>query len=99
MIIGLAALGVTVSLIIVFMISAICRGKPVKEILIIWGLTMMIVLAPFLSWSIGILFGISQGDGFAGAALMIIMSICLFLFGLILLLAGVFRKKSSDIAS
>lgn len=97
--IGFVALGVIVTLIIVCMVYAICREKPIKEKLIIWGLTMMLVLAPFLSVPIGILVGISQGDGIAGAALMIIMFICLFLFGLILLLAGVFRKKSHDIGS
>lgn len=80
--IGLVALGVIVPLVIVCMVYAISREKHIKEKLIIWGLTIMLVLAPFLSVPIGILFGISKGDGFAGAALLIIMFICYFYLGL-----------------
>jgi len=79
-----------------FMVYAISHRKPIKEKLIIWGLTMMLVIAPFLSWPISMLVGISQGDGFAGAAFMVIMLLCLCLFGLILLLTGIFRKNNPE---
>ncbi len=75
---------------IVFMIGL---GKSKKTKCMIWGITIMIVIAPLLSWLIAIPFGIWEGDGFAAVGLMMILFPLLFLIGLVTLLIGLFKKN------
>jgi len=55
----------------------------------------MFVIAPLLSWLIGISYGIYVGEGFAAVAVMIILFPILFIVGLIVLLIGLFKKTKS----
>lgn len=57
--IGLVVLGLTLALGVVFMIS---HGKSNKEKYIIWGITMMLVIAPLFSWVVSILYGVYEGS-------------------------------------
>ena len=70
------------------------RGMSEKRKLITWGLASMFGIAPFLSWLVGISIGVYVGDGFAGAGVMVIMFVILFLIGLITLLVGIFKKST-----
>lgn len=71
-------------------------GMSEKRKLITWGIATMIGIAPFLSWLVGISFGVYVGDGFAGAGVMVIMFVILFFIGLITLLVGIFKKNTDN---
>lgn len=61
---------------------------------IIFGITTMLVVAPLLSWLIGMGYGIYEGDGFAGMGVTFILFPILFLTGLVILLVGIFKKET-----
>ncbi|MGE1194414.1 hypothetical protein ACQJ18_06930 [Priestia megaterium] len=63
-----------------------------------WGTTTILIIAPFFSWAVSILFAISQEEGFAGVALMMLLFPLFFLVGLVVLLIG-FLKKERTIKS
>ncbi|WP_285396376.1 hypothetical protein [Lysinibacillus sp. fls2-241-R2A-57] len=86
---GLVVLGLALALGVAFMISL---GKSNKKKYIIWGITMMLVIAPLFSWGVSTLYGVYEGEGFASVALMMVMFPLLFLIGLVLLLIGIFKK-------
>lgn len=67
-------------------------GKSNKKKYIIWGITMMLVIAPLFSGVVSILYGRYAGEGFAAVALMMVMFPLLFLTGLVLLLLGILKK-------
>ncbi|MEA0553246.1 hypothetical protein U1P98_22105 [Lysinibacillus irui] len=90
MAIGMVIVTLLLVMSIVFMIGL---GKSKKTKCIIWGITIMIVIAPLLSWLIAIPYGISEGDGFAAVGLLIILFPILFLSGLVTLLIGIFKKN------
>ncbi|WP_404328679.1 hypothetical protein [Mesobacillus maritimus] len=68
-------------------------GKSAKRKKIVWGITFMVAVAPFFSWLVGIGYGVSVGDGFAAAGVMVILFPIFFLGGLIALLMGIFGKE------
>ncbi|PGM58421.1 hypothetical protein [Bacillus sp. AFS053548] len=70
-------------------------GQSRKRNFIIWGITNMIAIGPFLSFAIGITYAIIKGDGFAGMLMWVLYPI-IFIIGLIQLIIGIFMKKSSD---
>ncbi|WP_260982693.1 hypothetical protein [Lysinibacillus fusiformis] len=88
------AIGVVVIalVLIVSIVFIICIGKSKKTTLIIWGITIMLVIAPLFTWVVSILYGIKEGDGFATVGLMVILFPILFLIGLVILLIGAFKK-------
>ncbi|MEI2443440.1 hypothetical protein V8V73_23040, partial [Priestia megaterium] len=61
-----------------------------------WGTTTIVIIAPSFSWAVSILFAISQEEGFAGVALMMLLFPFFFLVGLVTLLIGVFKKESAN---
>jgi len=89
------AILVAVIIVIVAMVIAYqsSRGKSQKRKFIVWGLTTMVAIAPFLSWLVSIGYANIEGSGWAGVALLSIMFPLLFLFGLAILLVGIFKKK------
>lgn len=64
--------------------------------LIIWGLITMLSIAPFFSWIVAMLVGVSVGDGFAAVAVMWLMVPTLFLIGVGMLGAGVYKKVTGE---
>ncbi|MGF0470010.1 hypothetical protein ACQQ6W_10200 [Lysinibacillus fusiformis] len=88
------AIGVVVValVLIVSIVFIICLGKSKKTTFIIWGITLMVVIAPLFAWVVSILYGIKEGDGFAAVGLMVILFPFLFLIGLVIFLVGVFKK-------
>ncbi|ACA40282.1 hypothetical protein J2D69_11215 [Lysinibacillus sphaericus] len=87
------AIGVVVIalVLIVSIVFIICLGKSKKTTFIIWGITLMVVIAPLFAWLVSILYGIKEGDGFAAVGLMVILFPFLFLIGLVIFLVGVFK--------
>ncbi|MCQ9283253.1 hypothetical protein NQ129_15795 [Priestia aryabhattai] len=74
--------------------SGLSQGKSAKRKYIVWGTTTILIIAPFFSWAVSILFAISQEEGFAGVALMMLLFPFFFLVGLVTLLIGIFKKEN-----
>ncbi|MES5266770.1 hypothetical protein [Priestia megaterium] len=72
------------------------QGRSTKRKYIVWGTTTILIIAPFFSWTVSILFGINQGDGFAAAGLMMLLFPIFFLIGIVTLLIGIFKKESTN---
>ena len=68
--------------------------KSKKRKYIIWGLLTIFIFTPVLSWVIGIIFGIIEGDGFAAIGMMTLLFPIIFIIGLILFLVGIFKNSS-----
>ncbi|KGR84376.1 hypothetical protein CD32_12345 [Lysinibacillus odysseyi 34hs-1 = NBRC 100172] len=75
--------------------AVLTKGIGKRKKRIIWGITTMLVIAPLLSWLIGMSYAIYEGDGFAGIGVMLILLPPLFLAGLVILLIGIFKKETN----
>ncbi len=75
--------------------AVLTKGIGKRKKRIIWGITTMLVIAPLLSWLIGMSYAIYEGDGFAGIGVMLILLPPLFLAGLVILLMGIFKKETN----
>jgi hypothetical protein len=92
------AIGVALTVLVVGLMfaSGLSQGKSAKRKYIVWGTTTILIIAPFFSWVVSILFAISQEEGFAGVALMMLLFPFFFLIGLVTLLIGIFKKESMN---
>ncbi|MDW4508878.1 MULTISPECIES: hypothetical protein [Priestia] len=92
------AIGVALTVLVVGLMfaSGLSQGKGAKRKYIVWGTTTILIIAPFFSWVVSILFAISQEEGFAGVALMMLLFPFFFLIGLVTLLIGIFKKESMN---
>ena len=92
------AIGVALTVLVLglMLASGLSQGKSAKRKYIVWGTTTIVIIAPFFSWVVSILFAISQEEGFAGVALMMLLFPFFFLAGLVTLLIGVFKKESAN---
>lgn len=77
-------------------IGVVLSRKYENRRLIIWGLITMLSIAPFFSWIVAILVGVSVGDGFAAVAVIWLMAPILFLIGVVMLGAGVYKKVTGE---
>ncbi|MGD6776760.1 hypothetical protein [Sutcliffiella horikoshii] len=77
-------------------IGVVLSRKYENRRLIIWGLITMLSIAPFFSWIVAILVGVSVGDGFAAVAVMSLMVPILFLIGVGMVGAGVYKKVTGE---
>ncbi|MEH7306069.1 hypothetical protein [Neobacillus drentensis] len=71
------------------------KGKSKKRKYIVWGITSMVAIAPFLSFSIGLTYAIIVRNGWA-AMIMLYLFPIIFILGLIMLLVGIFKKKGTE---
>ena len=78
-----------VGLSIAFFLS---NGKTKRRTYIIWGITVMVAIAPFLSFTVGLLYAIIAQNNLASMLMWVLFPI-LFLIGLTLLLIGIFSKE------
>ena len=90
---------IAASIICIALVAAAFLSKrtTIKFKRIIWGIVTMFVIAPLLSWLIGISYGIYVGEGFAAVGVIIILFPILFIVGLVLLLIGIFKKGAQHI--
>ncbi|ART75403.1 hypothetical protein ACQCU1_14080 [Sutcliffiella horikoshii] len=77
-------------------VGIILSRKYENRALIIWGLITMLSIAPFFSWIVAMLVAVSVGDGFAGVAVMWLMFPLLFLIGVGMVGAGVYKKVTGE---
>lgn len=73
------------------------KGATIKFKQITWGIVMMLVVAPLLSWLIGFSYGTYVGEGFATMGVMVALFPILFIIGLFMLLIGIFKKGNKGI--
>lgn len=83
-------------LILSLVIGVVLSRKYEDKALIIWGIITMLSIAPFFSWIVAILVAVSVGDGFAAVAVMWLMVPILFLIGVGMLGAGVYKKVTGE---
>ena len=79
----------------VIIAAILTKESSVKRKYKVWGLMLILVIAPFLSFSLGLVYANLEQNGWA-AVLMFILFPILFLIGLIILLMGIFRKGAID---
>ena len=68
------------------------KEKMKKRKYIIWGIALMLAIAPFLSFAIGLTYAVIAENGWAALIMWYIFPI-IFVIGLIVLLIGIFKKK------
>ncbi|MFU1996835.1 hypothetical protein [Priestia megaterium] len=68
------------------------KGKTKKRQYIVWGITIILAISPFLSFAIGLTYAFIKEDGWAALIMWYIFPI-IFVIGLIVLLIGIFKKK------
>ncbi|AVK86147.1 hypothetical protein C3943_22910 [Lysinibacillus sp. B2A1] len=88
----IALLIVLAGLIAVFQIS---EGGSEKGKYVVWGIITMIVFAPFLSFLIGVTYGMLARNGWA-ASIMMLLSLIIFVIGLIILLFGIYKNDEEE---
>ncbi|MEI2340265.1 hypothetical protein FA002_26030 [Priestia megaterium] len=88
------AIALTILILGLMFARGVSQGKSTKRKYIVWGATTILIIAPFFSWVVAILFGINQGDGFAAVGLMMMLFPLFFLIGLVTLLIGIFKKDN-----
>ncbi|MEB2282488.1 hypothetical protein LAV73_21315 [Lysinibacillus xylanilyticus] len=84
----IALLIVLVGLIVGFQLT---EGRSEKGNYIVWGIITMIAFAPFLSFVIGVMYGIVVKNSWATSIMMFLAPI-IFVIGLIILLLGIYKN-------
>ncbi|KMY28125.1 hypothetical protein [Lysinibacillus xylanilyticus] len=84
----IALLIVLVGLIAGFQLT---EGRSEKGNYIVWGIITMIAFAPFLSFVIGVMYGIVVKNSWA-TSIMMYLSPIIFVIGLIILLLGIYKN-------
>ncbi|MEY9973431.1 hypothetical protein ABH966_003831 [Lysinibacillus sp. RC46] len=67
------------------------EGRSEKGNYIVWGIITMIAFAPFLSFVIGVMYGIVVKNSWA-TSIMMFLSPLIFVIGLIILLLGIYKN-------
>lgn len=73
------------------------KGRSRKTQFIIWGIAILIPISSPLSYSIGFSYAVYSGNGFAALLMLYVFPIFSFI-GTILLLIGIFKRRSNDTA-
>lgn len=82
---GVALIGVLTAL-------YLSENKSKKGKYIVWGVTLMVAISPFLSFAIGLTYGSITGIGWAIPGTILILFPIGFIIGLSMLLVGIFKK-------
>ncbi|MDU1846792.1 MAG: hypothetical protein E6778_14755 [Niallia nealsonii] len=85
---GVALIGVLVAL-------YLSKNKSKKRY-IVWGVTLMVAVSPFLSFAIGLTYGSIVGNGWAIPGTILILFPIGFIIGLSMLLVGIFKKSDTN---
>ncbi|MEB2301399.1 hypothetical protein LAV72_17410 [Lysinibacillus xylanilyticus] len=88
----IALIIVLVGLIAAFQLN---EGRSEKGRYIVWGIITMIAFAPFLSFLIGVLYGMMVRNGWTASIMMILFPI-IFIIGLIILLLGIYKNNEEE---
>ncbi|MED4013307.1 hypothetical protein P4606_21785 [Priestia aryabhattai] len=92
------AIGIALTVLVLGLMfaSRLSQGKSAKKKYIVWGTTIILIITPFFSCVVSILFSINQGDGFAEVGLMMLSLPLFFLIGVLTLLIGIFKKDNMN---
>ncbi|WP_433745581.1 hypothetical protein [Falsibacillus pallidus] len=82
---GIAILGAIIA-------NNLSKGKTDKRKFIVWGITLMFAISPFLSFAIGLTAAVIEKSGWAIMIMWVIFP-PIFLIGFVLLLVGIFKKE------
>lgn len=87
---GLVFVGLILGVLLAYFIS---KGNSKKIKRIVWGITLIVIIAPLFSWLASQIYALIEESGWAGIALFGILFPSIFLIGLITLLLGIFGKE------
>ncbi|MCM3005546.1 hypothetical protein [Priestia koreensis] len=92
----MTAIIVALTIVIIGLLSAsyLCKGKSKKGKYMIWGITIMIAIAPFLSFSIGLTYAFIVRNTWAALIMWCLFPV-MFLVGLIVLFVGIAKEKEA----
>lgn len=85
-------IAITLVVVVSFLLWRKTKRESKKAKTILWGVATIFVIAPLVSWLIGMFTGILYGDGFAGMGMTMLTFPVLFLIGVGLVIRGVFMK-------
>ncbi|MCM2978695.1 hypothetical protein M3592_24890 [Priestia aryabhattai] len=68
------------------------KEKTKKRKYIVWGIALMLAIAPFLSFAIGLTYAVIAKNGWAALIMWYIFPI-IFVIGLIVLMIGIFKRE------
>ena len=68
------------------------KEKTKKRKYIVWGIALMLAIAPFLSFAIGLTYAVIAKNGWAALIMWYIFPI-IFVIGLIVLVIGIFKRE------
>lgn len=83
----------SIGLVIAYILS---KNKPQKKKQIIWGIALIIVVAPCISWVIGglyVIFGSVETTGWEGIINPVLIFLLIFLIGIGYLVKGILNKE------
>lgn len=75
-------------------IAYMLHGKTKKRKSIVWGITLMLAISPFLSAAIGWTYAVIEQNPWAALIVVYIFPV-IFLIGLVMLLRGIFKKEET----
>lgn len=88
-------LGYLLALIGALLAYLLSKGKSSKRKYIAWGIALMTLVSPSLSFSIGLTYAVIHHDGWAGMIMFAIFPV-IFIIGLIVLLIGIFKRNKRE---
>lgn len=88
-------IAITILIFAIVLAVFISRNKTTKKKLIVWGVATIVAIAPLLSWSAGVIFGLGEGDGFAGFSVMMYSFVFLEVIGFVLVYFGIFKRMKT----
>ncbi|WP_226556613.1 hypothetical protein [Priestia aryabhattai] len=68
------------------------KEKTKKRKYIVWGIALILAIAPFLSFAIGLTYAVIAKNGWAALIMWYIFPI-IFVIGLIVLMIGIFKRE------
>ncbi|MED3949480.1 hypothetical protein [Priestia aryabhattai] len=84
--------GYGISIIGAIIAYQLSKEKTKKRKYIVWGIALMLAIAPFLSFAIGLTYAVIAKNGWAALIMWYIFPI-IFVIGLIVLMIGIFKRE------
>ncbi|MBK0295366.1 hypothetical protein IAE22_23880 [Bacillus sp. S34] len=84
--------GYGISIIRAIIAYQLSKEKTKKRKYIVWGIALMLAIAPFLSFAIGLTYAVIAKNGWAALIMWYIFPI-IFVIGLIVLMIGIFKRE------
>jgi len=85
--------GILIAIVGAYLAFLLSTGKSKKRKYIVWGIILMLLISPSISFAMGLSFTVITKSGWSALVMLYIFPI-IFLVGLILFFVGLFEKKA-----